>query len=331
MIDLFDAKTLTDAINEIPVVGGKILEMGLFTTKPVSTSTVVIENKNGVLKLLENKSYGAPAQVVGGYKRARRAYSVLHFPLEAHISPEDIRSILAFGSEQALEMMTDYLASRLADIKANHDVTREFLMLGAIKGYIKDGTENIVYDLYTDFGITQNIVDLQLSVSTTNVKAKCSEIIKLVRKNLKGDVMSGVHCFVSSELFDAIIDHPSVKEVWLRWADSQSMLGGDVFDKFPFMGITFERYDLSVTNAYENGEVNFFSVSEGIAFPVGTRNTFVEYVAPADFNETINMTGKPYYVKMEEAKFGRGYDIHAQSNILPMCTRPSCVVRVIST
>ena len=52
------------------------------------------------------------------------------------------------------------------------------------------------------------------------------------------------------------------------------------------------------------------------------------YNAPADFNETVNTPGQPVYAKQEPRKFDRGTDLHTQSNPLPMCLRPSVLVKL---
>ena len=58
-----------------------------------------------------------------------------------------------------------------------------------------------------------------------------------------------------------------------------------------------------------------------------TANTFRTYFAPADFNETANTLGLPLYAKQEPRKFGRGTDLHTQSNPLPICLRPEVLVK----
>ena len=62
-------------------------------------------------------------------------------------------------------------------------------------------------------------------------------------------------------------------------------------------------------------------------FPLGTVDTFGTYLAPADFNETVNTLGQPLYAKQEPRTFGRGTDLHSQSNLLPICHRPEVLVK----
>ena len=72
----------------------------------------------------------------------------------------------------------------------------------------------------------------------------------------------------------------------------------------------------------------FIAAGEAHAFPVGTIDTFGTYVAPADFNETVNTLGQPLYAKQDSRKFELGTDLHTQSNPLPMCHRPGVLVKL---
>ncbi|GAG30478.1 unnamed protein product, partial [marine sediment metagenome] len=66
-------------------------------------------------------------------------------------------------------------------------------------------------------------------------------------------------------------------------------------------------------------------------FPEGTMGTFATVFSPADFNETANTLGKPIYAKLKPRDYERGYDIHTQSNPLPICYRPATLVEVITS
>ncbi|WP_420801183.1 major capsid protein [Pseudomonas brassicae] len=62
--------------------------------------------------------------------------------------------------------------------------------------------------------------------------------------------------------------------------------------------------------------------------PEGVSDLFLSIYAPADYIETVNTEGLPYYSKIEEMPFGKGIDGEAQSNPLHICTRPRAVIRL---
>jgi hypothetical protein len=170
------------------------------------------------------------------------------------------------------------------------------------------------------------VVNFQLGAAGTDIKKKCLDLKRYLEKNLKGERMSGVHCLVSEEFFDAFTSHEKVVAAYDRWQDSFA-LRSDMRSGFTFAGITFEEYSGEASDGDDNIH-RFIEAGEGHAFPLGTVDTFATYFSPADFNETANTLGQPLYAKQEPRKFERGTDIHTQSNPLPMCHRPAVLVKV---
>ena len=197
-----------------------------------------------------------------------------------------------------------------------------------MKGEILDADGSTLVDLYTEFGITAKTVNFVLGTATTNVKGKCVEVLRHIEDNLMGEYMSGVHVLCSPEFFDALTSHAKVEDAYKYWQQG-AVLINDMRRGFTFGGLTFEEYRGQASTA--DGTVRrFIAAGEAHAFPLGTIDTFASYVAPADFNETVNTLGLPLYAKQEPRKFDRGTDLHTQSNPLPMCHRPGVLVKLTS-
>jgi hypothetical protein len=324
----FNMQSLTDAINIIPNNYGRVEQLGLFRTKPVRTRHIAVEERRGVLNLLPTTLPGSPATVGVNAKRAVRSFTVPHIPHEDVVLPEEAQGIRAFGSETELMALSDVLTDHLQTMRDKHAITLEHLRMGALKGVILDADGSTLYDLYAEFGITAKTVTFDLDTPATDVKAKCLEVLRHIEDKLRGEVMTDVHALVSAEFFDAFTSHAAVKDAYARWRDGEA-LRTDMRKGFPFAGIVFEEYRGQATDV--DGAVRRFIASgEGHAFPMGTLSTFVNYFAPADFNETVNTLGKPLYAKQEPRKFDRGTDLHTQSNPLPMCLRPEVLVRLLA-
>jgi hypothetical protein len=45
--DAFSVTSLTDAVNKVPFVPGRLGQMGLFQETPITTTTIAIEQKDG--------------------------------------------------------------------------------------------------------------------------------------------------------------------------------------------------------------------------------------------------------------------------------------------
>jgi hypothetical protein len=324
----FSMMALTDAINILPNNYGRAESLSIFKTKSTRFRNIAVEERNGVLNLLPTQLPGSPATVGVRGKRAVRTFTIPHIPHEDVVLPEEVQGLRAFGSETELMSVSDVLTDHLQAMRNKHAITLEHLRMGALKGKILDADGSVLLDLFSEFEITEKTINFALSTATTDVKAKCIELTRHIEDNLKGEYMTEIRALVSSEFFDALTSHAKVKEAYERWQDG-AMLRDDMRSGFPFGGLIFEEYRGQATDP--DGNVRrFIAANQGHAFPIGTLETFVTYFAPADFNETVNTLGKPLYAKQEPRRFDRGTDLHTQSNPLPMCLRPSVLVKLVA-
>jgi hypothetical protein len=327
--DQFGVVEVSEAINVLPNKYGRIQELGIFTEKGVTTDKIAVEEKNGSLVLLPLNVRGGPGSQGKVDKRKLRTFAIPKIEENDHIEAEEANGVRAFG-EQAPVMATQMLNDKLETLRQKHEITHEYLRAGALSGVIKDADGSTHLNLFTEFGIAEKTVDFVLGTGTTKVANKCREVVRWVEENLKGDSMTGVRCLVSPEFYDKLITHASVEAAYANYAAAADRLGGDLRRGFTFGGITFEEYVGQAVD--KDGNVRkFITAGDGRAYPAGTAQTFRKFIAPADFNETVNKLGQKYYGKVVPAKFERGYDIHTQSNVLPICMRPAVLVRVFSS
>jgi len=328
--DAFSLTSLTDAINIMPNMYGRIAQLNLMPFRPVTTRSIMVEEQAGVLNLIQSRPVGSPGWNNKMGKRTVRTFTIPHFPLDDQILPAEYDGIRAFGSENAAMGYTQVMNNHLQTIKNKHDITLEYLRMGALKGVIVDADTAEIYDLYTEFGISQESQSFAFASSDTEIREKCLDVIRHIEDNLKGEVYTGVRALCGETFFNSLISHDHVKEVYLNHAAAINAMGGDVRKGFNFGGITFEEYRGTATDKDGNARA-FLTATEAIAFPEGTQETFCTYVAPGDFAGTVNTMGTPYYAKLEPRKFDRGVDIHTQSNVLPMCKRPGVLVTLTSS
>jgi hypothetical protein len=301
-------------------------EMNLFPIKSVRLRQIAIEEKNGVLSLLPTAPVGSPGTVGVRGKRKLRSFIIPHIPHDDVVLPEEVQGIRAFGSESELQTLSNVMVEHLGTMRNKHAITLEHLRMGALKGIILDADGSEIYNLYDEFGIAPKVFNMALGTETTDVKAKCISVSRYVEDNLRGEYMTRLHCLCSPEFFDALTSHKLVKEAFDKWQEG-AFLRGDYRSGFEFGKITFEEYRGQAT-APDGKTRRFIEEGEAHVFPLGTLDTFATYVAPADFNETVNTLGQPLYAKQEPRKFERGTDLHTQSNPLPICHRPAVLVKL---
>jgi hypothetical protein len=325
--DAFNMASLTQAINLLPNNYGRLNELNLMPGRGVPTRTIIVEEKNGVLNLLPTMPPGSPGTVGSRGLRTVRSFVIPHIPHDDVILPEDYEGIRAFGSESEMETLAKIVNDKLQTMRNKHAITLEWLRMGALKGIILDADGSILYNLYTEFEITQKVVDFALDSSDTEVLTKCMDVTRHIEDNLKGEVMTGVRALCSASFFDALVTHPKVQDAYKYHQEAASRLGEDHRKGFTFGGITFEEYRGQATDPDGNTH-KFIADDEAHAFPMGTMQTFETLFAPADFVETANTLGRELYAKQEMRKFGRGIDLHTQSNPLPICYRPGVLVKL---
>ena len=145
-------------------------------------------------------------------------------------------------------------------------------------------------------------------------------------------MMTTIHALVSPEFFDALVKHKTVKEAYTFYQGTAGTnpLRDDVRRGFRFGSILFEEYFGTVTLS-TGDTVRLIPEKEGIAFPLGTFDTFRTYFAPANLMEAVGTYGQELYAHQLARPNGTGIDIYTQSNPLPIVKRPALTVRLHSS
>ena len=334
--DAFQSIVLTEAINIVPNNYGRLLELGLFTSEPIATTSVAVTYANGTLNLLPTRERGAPPSLGMSDKRNARTFSAFHIPHDDQVLADDVQNIFArLADDAALEQVENVVNRKLIRMRAKHSITLEHLRMGALKGIILDSDGSTLLNLYTEFGVTQKSVDFVLGTAATDVKAKAREVVGYIEDNLMGETMSGVHVLASPEWYEKFIGHDSVEDIFKYYDGANNPLRQDVRRGFPFHGLTIEEYRGAASYLQEDGTYGsrkFVPAGEAIAFPLGTTDVFSTYFAPADFMDTVNTMGEEIYVRTApDRDFNRWVKLHSQSNPLPLNKRPGLVVRLTSS
>jgi len=316
--DAFSVVSLTAAINKMPYTPGRIGALKLFKESGITTDTVVIEEINGTLSLIESTQRGAPAKTLGVDKRSARSFLVPHLAKESLILPGQVQNVRAFGSEDATQGVQQVVNQRMAKLKTEHEVTLEYFRLGAIKGQIIDGDgSTVLFNLFTEFGVSQNTFLLD---TAADIRNQAVQITRSVENELGARTATGYRAICGDTFFDTLLEQDNVKEA-LKYQES-AKLRTDLRGGFEYGGIVWENYRGSV------GGVQFVDDEEAYVVPEGT-DIFQTTFAPADFMETVNTVGLPLYAKIAvDQELNRWAKLHTQSNPLALCLIPRAVVKV---
>lgn len=328
LINLNDFTTaeLTAAINKIPQTWGTIGAMGLFRDRGLLSSNVTIDQNAGKLRVLDSHEWGAPGNVPESEQRDMISFKIGQTTYDDILLPIDVADTRAFGMAAANAAITDELTRKLTRLKVDHDVTHEWRKAGALRGVIAnfDGSRSV--NLFTKFGVTRPEVDFVLGTADTDILGKCVELSDKMDAGLFGDVSNGKAVLANPTFYDRFVAHANVKAAYAATVQAAQRLGDNLGKTgFYFGGIMWYR----MPDAYNGTQL--ITAGEGNAVPLGTMRTFEMLYAPADMNETVGTIGQPIYAKIEPRDMGRGWNLHTQSNSLPICYSPGALVRAFTS
>lgn len=320
--DAFGVAALTAAINEQEYVPGRLASLGLFEEEGVTTLTVQIEKDGDKLALVPAGERGTSGLIVGGSKRILLPFNTVHLPERFAIRADEIQGIRAFGTQTELQAVQDVVNKRLEKARRQLDATHEFHRMGAVNGKVLDADgSSVLLDIYERFGVQRQTLSMGLNDPETNVQVQCVDALDMQEDALGNVTTTSSRAFCGKTFWKKLIAHKSVVETY-KGSQQAAALRGDAREAFEFGGIIWERYRGKVAG------IAFIPDDEARLVPEGVPEMFLSAYAPADYMETVNTQGLPYYSKLELLPFGKGVAGEAQSNPLHICTRPRAVIRL---
>lgn len=324
---------LTEAINIPPYQTGRLAQLGLFTDTPIPTTYVKVGVKDGDFTIIPSRERGGPTNKNMSRRHAQALIEVPHFPLEDAITPSDFQNLLAYGEDRVFETFGNVLNGKLAEMRGKHDQTHAHLDWGAVNGLILDADGYELLDLYETFGVDGTPLSLALGTAGTDVANATREVKASIRRALKGSPMTGVRILAGENFFAQYVGHATVKDAYKYFSSQRNPNRDGLDDGFDHGGAVIERVDEEFSVRLPNGTLETrpaIDPDEAIALPLGTPY-FKRYVSPPDTINDANQAPDPaskVFVSTDERPHGKGYDIHTESNVLPVALRPQVMKRL---
>ena len=321
---------LSMEIDTYPTLYGRLAELDVFPDDAVRSEFVEIGFRDGKVTVLPAVERGDPPTQLTDPDERSIILKVPHFPAQGTIKPQDLQNRYMFGSgRQQVDNAAAATTRVLMNLRRQHDITDEYLRMGALKGVIHDGKYRIIYNLYDVFSITKKTIDFELGTPETNVLGKCEELEGHLDDNLRGETMGGIYCLVSSEFFNKLVSHPNVEKYYLNW-QAATALAQSNRQVFRFGNIDWEAYRGKAPDATKTTR-RFIAANEGHAWPTGTQEAFRTYRAPPYHMDYVNTEGVDILVSQKILDHGRGVELFSQANALPVCSRPELLVEVTTS
>lgn len=314
--EAFSVSSLTAAINEQQYLPGRLSSLGLFQEEGITTLTVQIEKDGDTLALVPAGERGTSGLVVGASKRTLIPFNTVHLPERFTIKADEIQGIRAFGTRTELQAVQDVVNARLLKARRQLDVTHEYQRMGALNGQILDADgKTILLDLYQRFGVQKQTLKMGFKTAGVKLRVQCMEALDKQEEALGSTTTSGSRAFCGKNFWAALVTHNDVEETYKNTLQAAA-LRGDAREAFEFGGIIWERYRGRIAGQ------PFVHDDKALLVPEGVPDVYISAFAPADYMETVNTQGIPYYSKIEPMPFNKGMAGEAQSNPLHICTRP---------
>lgn len=336
----------TESLIVIPNTVGITNALGLFQDDYRTQKNIEIVRSTKRSHILEDRNWDERNQTIAGREHDSLLLKIPHFPLDDAITPNDIDGIVQAGSlaEFAeLETVASVRADKMIDMREAHALTLEAARMQMIvtgTAYAPRGT--VVTNFYTEFGVTRTEIDVDFS-GAADPRATINTAKKAVRNGLRDGQAGTVRSFVvlcSDSFYMALQQNAFVTDAF-KYVDQGQALsvllgrgGNDVagldarFEQMSLFGCTFINAGAA---GYENAAGTFVPfIPEGDAYmlPVGVRDLFKTYYAPANRFGTVNRRaqGSYWYEYLNEKD--DIIEIMTEQNFLNALLNPAAVVRM---
>lgn len=327
--DAFSLRGLTLAMQNVPYQPRMISSLGLFNESGVTSNLMQIEQRGTTLSLISAKPMGVPGRPETKDKSKLIPIATVHLPQRDSVTAAEVQGVRAFGTESEVATVQALVNRQLTKMRNNIDATIEWQRIGAIKGQVLDADgSTVLMDMFTTFGLTQQTVAMALTTDATKVKLKVTAAMRLAEQKLGGIMTRGYLAICGKDFFDALVTHPVVEAAYNRWLDGAFLRdvqrGQDSVASagFPYAGVAWREYSGEVSGQKFVGDDDAYLV------PMGVQDMFQTRYSPADYMETVNTVGLPYYAKQERMDFDKGVEIETQSNPINFNSRPDAVIKL---
>ena len=334
MVDIWDGEgftieSLTAAINSEPYRPGQISATGLFEEDGVSTTRISIEMRDGKLSLVEPTARGASGETTDDENRTRIPFDIDHYQRDDSVLADEVQNVRAFGTTDTLETIQSRVERKGMRHAQDLTMTLEHQRIGAIKGNVTSKSGKVLHNLYSRFGLSvPAAVSLELDVDSTIVANVFQDVIYSIEDDLD-ETYGGLHVFTGRAFHKALWTHKSVRDTFL-YHGGASVLRQDVPDTFEFAGATWERYRTGAKATADLGSP-YIANDEARVVVKGVPDLFITRFAPADYEETVNTIGLPFYMRQYKKPNGKGREIEVQMNAISLCTKPKVLRRLTLT
>lgn len=332
----FGMVELTAAVNKAPYVPQTLGNMNLFAPKRARTKSIAIEEKSGVLSLIQTSPRGSPISERQTEKRNMRNFETVRLARGQTLMAHEIEGVRAFGTESELQMMQNEIAEIMngnTGLRSAIELTHENMRLGAVQGIVLDADGSTLFNWFTEMSVTQPTeidFDLDNAAPAEGALLKvCDQVVDGMRRAAAGawqpaTVPVGL---CGTAFWRDLIAHKEVRSIYATMVqggmrDGLEGLFGRM-QRVEYGGIIFVKYwgtDDGSTVAVNTDKVKFF--------PMNAPGVFEVAFSPAEFAPFVNTPGQDVYAMIVRDRDREAW-VRPEIYSYPLhyCTRPGMLYR----
>jgi hypothetical protein len=333
----------TATVSEMPNLYGLFNQMGLFTEVGIRSTFVQFWKEYHTVSLLPSAPRGGRGFVKGKDKSADLfVLNTTFFKYADHITSEDIQNYTQVSSteEPLEETEANIVADKLQIGREHFDQTIEYMKFNAVTGISVNPDGDVLANMFTEFGVTQDVVNFDLGNASSNITKHVSELKRIVAANLKmGRNLTDLFLVVDKQFFDDYVNHADVVDRWNQYNNAGMQRNRDNLQDFREWGAISVFEDRGLTLIEYNPEftlpdgttTNVLTAGEGIAIVpgfTGANAIYRGYYAPSDKKSDANRPGNELNAWEYTDDRDTYTDIEMQSAPLFFNTRPGIAVKV---
>lgn len=337
--DNFGVIDRTSEVVSIPNQWGLINSLGIFgAPEGIMTNTVSFEDIVMNAAALKDQIRGQRNIYGKADVRKLRSYPVPHYPMDEHISPEDVQGKTAYGTNDQAETTANVIARKLEKIRrAQSDIleTARAKLLEDGTVYAPNGT--VAVNFYSDFGVTREEIDFTFGTTTSDIIGKVKDGVDYIIDNkLSGGMSIDSYVALCSPTFFAnFIKHNKVQAAYTYYSQTvgqnplRDSLRGSLpagTQEFTFGGVRFIQYRGKTADG-----TAYIPDGEARLVPTGMFDVFQTFVAPALKMDLVNTVGQEAYVFQYNDPKGNGIDLEGETNLINVVKKPQLIVKLYSS
>jgi len=317
----FSFASLVEGINSAPVAIGPVSKSQLFDDNLIESTDVAIELIDDNLTLVQTSLRGGISDFHPHTNRSMVTLKTAHLRTSATMLADSWLGRSGFGQAGAPAQILQERDRKLREMRARLDATIDYFKTRSLNGQILDANGSVIVDLFAEFGQTQQSVECDLDVTTTNLANKITAARRLSESVLGMNYASDWIIFASAEFIDACRAHASFEAAVAGWGAAAALTSDHRDGSIVIAGAR-------LVECPNLAGKTFIDAGSAFLAPLGVPGLCTTHFGPADYNEAIGQMGLPLYAKGEELPMGRGLVIEAQSNPVCVISRPRAIIKL---